>query len=297
MLLSRAEREIAMKRSYFAVWVVAATGWGSLGVAADGKQACLDAASQGQILRNARQLLQARQQFLACGLASCPGVVQKDCVAWLDQVEKDIPSIALQPRDAAGNDLVDIKVTIDGVVVGSGKLDGGSIEVNPGPHTIRFELADGTSADAKALVTEGDKNHVVTAVLGKLSAPPGPAGGANSAAPPGSSGPWRTVGLITAGVGVATIAVGGVFGLLAIAKQKDADCPNNVCVNVNHLDQLHSATSAANVSTALFVTGGLLSGAGIALWVLAPRARDAESGPLRLTPWIGAGTMALRGSW
>jgi hypothetical protein len=62
---------------------------------ADGKAECLAAASRGQTLRDAHSLVEARVQFQACARRECPAIVQTDCGAWLDAVERTLPSVVL----------------------------------------------------------------------------------------------------------------------------------------------------------------------------------------------------------
>src|SRR5262245_7790898 len=80
----------------------------------DDKKVCLAAAAQGQTLRDAHKLVEAREQFRTCAREQCPRVVQKDCVAWLSDVEKNLPSVVLTAKDEAGADIVEGKVSVDG---------------------------------------------------------------------------------------------------------------------------------------------------------------------------------------
>jgi hypothetical protein len=76
-----------MKGSSMALCALVAL-WSSR-AAADGppdKAACLDASSQAQSLRDAHKLVEARQKLRVCAQAACPGVVQRDCLSWLDAV-------------------------------------------------------------------------------------------------------------------------------------------------------------------------------------------------------------------
>lgn len=256
-----------MRGGGVAVVALAVIGWQGPARASD-KQACLDASSQGQTLRDAHKLLEARDQFRACARASCPDVV----ASWLNQVDKDVPSLALTAKDGDGNDLVDVKVTLDGTVVAT-KLDGHSVEVNAGPHSVRFELADGTAVDEQVLTHEGDKNHVVNAVLRKAAPPPPtpavvtpaivPPSAVGSAAvtpaPDVALGPatsagrgQRTVGLVVGGVGVAGLVVGSIFGVNASSKWSSAkkDCQPGACgPGSPSQTEKSDASSAATVST------------------------------------------------
>ena len=157
---------------------------------ADDKAACLDAASKGQSLRDQGKLVEAREQFRRCAAQGCPQMVVQDCGGWLSDVEKNLPTVVVTAKDGAGNDSVDVKVTLDGQPL-LAKLTGEALPVNPGPHAFHFEGAGGLTVDRQVLVKQGDKNQEVAAVLGAPAAatpaaPQPPAAPAPAAAPPAS---------------------------------------------------------------------------------------------------------------
>jgi hypothetical protein len=131
---------------------------------ADDKQVCSDAYKQAQTLRDAHKLTSAREQLRICGRAECPGFIAKDCAGWLKDVEPRIPSVVLVAKNAAGSDLTEVKVTIDGAPLVT-KLDGLAVDVDPGVHVFGFEASDG-KAEQKVVVTEGGKAQRVAATLG-----------------------------------------------------------------------------------------------------------------------------------
>jgi hypothetical protein len=250
---------------------------------AEDKKACMDAASSGQVLRDAHKLVEAREAFRVCAQQQCPTLVRNDCLVWLDATEKGLPTLVLSAKDGAGADLVDVNVTIDGTPTLS-TLDGRSMPMNPGPHTFHFELADGTSADERVVLAEGSKDKQVSVVLGRppvvvpVAAPP-------SAPPPPSphSGPWTTVGWVTGGVGVAGLALGGVFGVLALTDKNSAHCKDGFC----DAGPLSSARTAAAVSTVAFVAGGVLAASGLGIVLFAPKRANSDTTAVRAIPVAG----------
>jgi hypothetical protein len=271
---------------------------------ADDKAACLQASLQGQTMRDAHKLVEARDQLRLCARKQCPAVVQRDCSAWLTDVEKSLPTVVISAKNAAGADLVDVAVSVDGAPL-TAKLDGQAVPMNPGPHAFHFELADGTRLDQQALVREGEKNQSIAVVL----KPPEPAPSASAAHAPAPSegkaaaspdaaegaGPWKTVGWITGAAGAAGLVVGTVFGFVAIGDKNGAHCDaNNFCDG----GALSSAHGAATVSDVAFVAGGVLLAGGLTLVLLSPSG-GRESGALRVTPIAGAnlGGLVLGGSW
>jgi hypothetical protein len=278
---------------------------------ADETTTCTDASSQGQIQRDAHKFVEARNQFLVCAKQECPSVVRKDCTTWLEQVQASLPTVVPIATDEAGNSLPGVKVSLDGKLLLE-KIDGRSVEVNPGTYTFTFESPDGTKAEKQVVVAEGEKDKRVTATIAKpgavptAAAPPPSITDAPAPAPTplstpaesspaeSSSSPFKTVGIVTAGVGIVGLGLGTVFGVEASSKKGSAGCDSNsVCPNQTDFNTLSSAQSAGNVSTGFFVAGAILAAGGIMMWALAP------SGSVQVAPSVGTNTagMLLRGVW
>jgi hypothetical protein len=99
---------------------------------------------------------------------------------------------------------------------------------------------------------------------------------------------------VGAGVGVAGLAAGTIFGLQASSKKSDAACDaNSVCPTRAALDKLHDAHSAGDLSTVFFAAGGVLAAGGLAMWALAP------SGSVQVAPSVAGHDLGitLRGAW
>ena len=89
-----------------------------------------------------------------CVQPSCKDFIVKDCSDWLGEVKTALPTVVPVAVDPTGNALVDVKVSMDGAQLVA-KIDGRSVEVNPGLHSFVFEMADGTKAQKNVLVAEG----------------------------------------------------------------------------------------------------------------------------------------------
>jgi hypothetical protein len=258
---------------------------------ADDRAACLDAAASGQTLRNEHKLVEARERLRVCAAAGCPAVVQSDCATWLADVEKALPSVVVTAKSGAGQDLVDVKVSVDGQPLVS-KLDGRAVPLDAGPHTFHFEGSDGTSLDRTVMLEEGVKDQAVAVVLG---APPPPS------TPPGtdadtSSSPLKTVGWVIGGVGVAGLAFGAVFGVVALGDKNNAHCnANNVC----DPGTTGGIKSAALLSDVGWIAGGALLAGGAALVLFAPKGSHEATTGVRIAPVLTAGGSGIvaAGSW
>jgi hypothetical protein len=277
---------------------------------ADGTTTCTDASSQGQIQRDAHKLVEARGQFIICARQECPGVVRKDCATWLEQVQASLPTVVPIAADEAGNSLPNVRVSVDGKLLVE-KTDGRAIEINPGTYTFTFEAPDGTKAESQVVVAEGEKDKRIGATIARpapavvAATPPATINGstplpASPSTPDevphavSSSSPLKAVGIVTTGLGVVGLGLGAVFGLQASSKKSSAGCDSHsVCPTPTALNTLNTAKGDGNVSTGLFVAGGVLAAGGILIWALAP------SSPVQVAPSVGMNTASvlLRGAW
>jgi hypothetical protein len=267
--------------------------------------ACAEAYTNAQTLRNARKLVEARDAMRICAASTCKDFIVKDCVQWLDAVAESLPSVVPVATDAQGNALPNVKVSMDGKPL-LDKIDGRSLDVDPGQHTFAFEAADGTKAEKSVLVTEGEHSKRITVTLGPAAVPAGstpiPPPTASSGTPttppattaPTSGPPLKLIGLVTGGVGIAGLAVGSVFGFLALDKKNSAGCSSaSVCPSPTAEQTLRDAGSAATIATVGFVAGGALAAAGVVLWFVAPGAQ------VQASPTVGTESVGLvvKGAW
>jgi hypothetical protein len=266
---------------------------------ADGKAACLDAASKGQRFRDNHKLVEAREQFRVCAAAGCPGVVQSDCASWLAEVDRALPSIVVTAKNGAGADLVNVKVSMDGQPL-MPKLEGQAVSMNAGLHTFHFEGEDGTSLDQQVMVKEGEKSQGVAVVLGAAPSLPSAARSESSqvseSAPEsgGASRPGKTLGWVLGSLGVAGLGLGAVAGVLAMQDKND-NCVGNVCST----GTVSGIRSRALLSDIGWVSGGVLLAGGAALIVFTPSRIRESTTRLRVAPLVMAngGGLLVGGRW
>jgi hypothetical protein len=100
--------------------------------------------------------------------------------------------------------------------------------------------------------------------------------------------------MVTSGAGLLGLALGGVFGIEALSKKRDAGCDSNsVCPDDGAADTLRGSRSAGNLSTAFFIAGGIVEAAGIAMWIVGRTHELQASARVEAT---GA-AVRLTGSW
>lgn len=274
---------------------------------AQDKEACLDAASKAQKLRSSHWLVEAREQLRICASSTCPTAVQSDCTGWLAEVERSLPTVVVGAKSPGGADRFDVQVTVDGTPLPS-KFAGQAVPMNPGAHAFHFQAADGSVVDQQVLVREGEKNQEVSVVIGSAPPPaqPAPAPSAPSTTtstttapadqgPAGGSSPWKTVGWVAGGVGVAGLGVGAVFGIVAMNDKSSAHCNGDVCAP----GSTGGIRSAALVSDVGWIAGGLLLASGAALVLFAPAPHPDGGAGVRIAPSMtahGGGAM-IEGAW
>jgi hypothetical protein len=272
----------------------------------DAKKLCTAAYDEAQSLRDAHKLREAREQLRICSQPSCTAFIAKDCTEWLDEVERSLPTVVLSAKDAAGRDLLQVRVSVDGQPLVEA-LDGKAVPVDAGPHTFRFEQADGASATQHVFVKEGDKNVGVEAVLsGDVPAASSEASRASAKPPPpappsqeallGPDAPpaGRTIGWVLGGTGVAGLVAGAVTGGLAIATWNTAtkECPTHVGCSPQAMHDQSQASGFATASTVAFVAGGVLGAVGAVLILTAPAGHAARVGVT-----VAPGTLGLAGEF
>jgi hypothetical protein len=131
--------------------------------------ACIHAANAGQKLRDSGSYLRAREQFIACAAAECPGEIRKGCVGWLAELEKITPTVVFAAR-SRGNEVSDVRVSVDGASLGE-RIDGKPVPLDPGEHRFRFERADEPPIEMTAVIVAGEKDRLIGARFGPEPTP------------------------------------------------------------------------------------------------------------------------------
>ena len=201
-------------------------------------ESCARAYEQAQVHRQRTKLLEARRELVTCAQDRCPAVLRKDCVAWLSQVEQELPAITVRVRGQDGCDRTDARVFLDDVEIAS-RSQGLPVEVDPGPHAVRAEL-DGKVVSQTVVVAVGERRRQVTVGF----APPGTTCGARDPGPRPAARPAaatsvpatpperpRTPALVyvLGGAGLAALGVGAGFGISAWDQKGSLDACRGAC--------------------------------------------------------------------
>jgi hypothetical protein len=284
---------------------------------------CLAANESAVNLRGEHKLRQARQQSLVCAATSCPGEVRDTCQKRVAELSTAIPTVVFLAKDAAGHDLVAVKVSMDGEPMAD-RLEGAAVPIEVGQHKFTFEVAGQAPVEQSFVISEGQKDRRETITIGAAAAttptPPNPT--PSVAAVPstpsevvpaeprsaagsqggGSNRMVRAIGFITGGVGVALLGLTTYYAVTAGSRDHDSITaasspdPNVRATSSTLYDQAKQAETYA------YVTGGIAIAAiatGVVL-VLTSRTRAPEKASrVRFAPRIGMRTagVEMSGAW
>jgi len=186
----------------------------------------------------------------------------------------------------------------DDVLLGPGSLLV-ALPVDPGAHAV-VAVADGYEPRTFAVdLTEGQSAELEVGPGPRVPEPPPPqapylavppAIALGEAPAPTSAPAMRTWAWVTGGVGVAGLAAGSVFGLLAIAKNNDSNATcnaSNVCDQPGKASR-DSARTFGDVSTVAFAGGAAALATAVVLFVAAP---SSKASAVRVVPQIGGATL------
>jgi hypothetical protein len=254
--------------------------------------ACIAASEESLTLRQQGKLHDALKKLAICAEASCSSEVKAECAQRIDAIDAAMPTLVLEAKDGAGNDLYDVRVTMDGALL-TGNLDGRPVAIDPGEHAFVFETAGTPPLEKKLVLREGEKDRHEGVTLGSPPPPAAPAPTPAPSPPPALPAPstWstqKTLAVVSAGVGVVGLGLGAWFGAFAASSQsrEKSDCSASACNNpAQAVEDYNTAKDDAAGSTFAFVTGGALLAAGAALWFTAP-ATHGGAARLRVLPTI-----------
>jgi hypothetical protein len=207
-----------------------------------------------------------------------------------------------RPPGASG----DIQVTVDGEAVPSVLLDNDR-PTDPGTHHITATGPGLTVAETDAPLGEGQVQPVALRLEPSPTATgetapgsvPAAAGSATSGPPfppEPSQSSRRVPAYVLLGVGGAGVAVGAVFGILALnAKSSlDSECKGHVCPVTSQSD-INAYKTDPIVSTVGWSVGILGLAVGTVLFFTAHSESAPRTARVELEPWVGPGSGGLAG--
>lgn len=176
--------------------------------------------------------------------------------------------LGVAPADAA---LEGLTVTLDGTPVEAAALSA-PIPSDAGKHTIRAQ-AKGRAPFVQEVAAVDGAEITVSITLAPATSSPG-SGDASPGKNEGGISPLFVTGLAAGGAGLIALGVGTAMGGIAASKNdesfnlgcvKGSGCPAGPAT-----DARRAAYDAATLSTALFIGGGVLAAAGVAVVIAVP---------------------------
>ena len=244
------------------------------------KEECVKANADGQALRLDGKLDAARTLLEACGDASCPGIVREDCAQRVAELNRAQPTIAFDVTDTTGADIGAVRITVDGRPLRDGAADG-PMRVDPGEHVFVFTVRGRVPVVRRFVFKEGERDRHEHIFLEPQAPAPAASDTTTTPSDTGTSPPRDTassaretrnaVAYVTGGVGLASIALGGVLGVLTLsavnAQKTDCasvtSCPNHTQAMSDH----STASTDSTISDVGFIVGGaLVVGAAVLLF-------------------------------
>jgi hypothetical protein len=265
------------------------------------RKACIAAADDGQKLRDDNKLTAARDKFILCASKSCPGAVAKECSQWLQDAERDMPSVTFRARDERGKEILDVRVLIDDQVVAE-SIDARALPVDPGEHRFKFARSDGKAVEDKIVLRPAEKNRLIELTFEgpKQADTTTPKDNGSTVTPPPEE-PARgfqipVMGWV--GAGVAVVGV-GMMAYFAVSANGDEDDLRSRCAPncpESERDSVDQKVLLANVGMGVAIVG---AGVAIVSTVLANSGSKSKSA--RVTPGIapthGGAALGLSGSF
>jgi hypothetical protein len=209
---------------------------------------CLDNHTEGQQLRRDGKLIESRDAFRQCSATACPSEIIRDCLGWMEEVDKQIPSVSFAVT-ADGTNRSDAQVYIDDVLV-LDKLSGRAMPVNPGPHRVRVVLPPFAPFEEQVVFTEGDKFRMVDVKFASPRAALNPATTTPGAASPEveKARPVPVATYVFGGLGIAAALSGGAWGISNVALRSDMEEKCSPNCSDRSIDVLKQRALIADIS-------------------------------------------------
>lgn len=191
------------------------------------KAECAQAYESSQESRAAGHLQETRQKLSVCARSECPSFVQKDCARWLQEVERELPSVVVQATGLDDGAASTVSIEIDGHSVPDA-LGGAAVTLDPGRHELVAARPGHAPLTHVIVAQQGVQNRAITLDFAEAAPAPSPAADEPRDVPPEPSSSLRPYAYVAWGVGAIGLGAFAMLGTLGRADEqalKD-DCPN-----------------------------------------------------------------------
>ncbi len=232
--------------------------------AEDVASVCVADAEVGQRLRDEARFIESRARFIRCSAEACPGVVRRECVQWLADVDQRMPSIVIATRDGSSKDVIGAAIVLDGKPLGASVV-GREIPVDPGPHRLDATLAGHRRGVESVVVREREQGRRVVLVL--------PSDRPAVRAVP----PRRSVPVLSWVLGGVAIAGGAGFGIFWSRSLDEVSDLRASCAPYCTQDQIDDARFPANIARISAAIGITAAAFAVAVYFLTPPSPRAKT--------------------
>ncbi len=180
----------------------------------------------------------------------------------------------------------------DGIELSAASL-GSRLPLDPGEHRIAARAPGRSSHERTFVAKESEVAQIRIAELDPApNAPPSTLDAGPATTPQGESpstgSTRRTIGLVLGGAGIVTFVAGLVFVGATAAQKSAADdnCPTVTTCSAAGYDAIATAKDLALAADITLIGGGVLTGAGVVLYLTAPSGSSPSALPSSAV-WIG----------
>jgi hypothetical protein len=262
----------------------------------------------GHLVLGTEILQQVVREPLASGAPAPFVAAHARAQTLLDRTLPRIGALKVHVDGGRGASLDDLSVRIDGQPIAPAMLD---IDrpTDPGAHLIEATAKGRKGATSAVTLAEGAHQVVnLTLVSGSDVAvppvppptpvPPPPLPPATPEPTSTSGGSSRWIGWTLGGVGVAGIAVGGVFGAKTFSDKSTLsnECTGQRCPTTASGD-ISAAGRDSTIANVAMGAGAALVVGGVVLLLVTPKTQSAVSSPAHVTASVGPGWAGLQGAF
>lgn len=220
---------------------------------------CVESYTEGQRLRNDGHLLEGRGEFWECSKAACPAALRKDCIAWSEEIRAQIPTVSFRVT-LDGKIASEAKVYLDGRLMEKA-LEGRAVELNPGPHKVRFEYNTLPAQEQDFVAAEGERYRIINAEFHSTPVAADPATtGANGGPLPSSpptvmERPVPTLTYVFLGLGAAGAVSAAVWGISTSVTESDLEATCSPRCTEGKIDAVKQRALITDISIGVGVLG------------------------------------------
>jgi hypothetical protein len=127
-------------------------------------RACMAAYKKGAQLTREAKFHAAKDSMSLCTKLTCSAALRKECMARVEQLTADAPTLVPEVTDDRGRPVTDVRITMDGKPWVA-KVDGRAMPVDPGLHVFTFEARGVVFARERMVVLQGQRNRALSASL------------------------------------------------------------------------------------------------------------------------------------